>query len=400
VNFYAFPSIAVNKYNDVLIGYSRFSSNQYASANYSFRPFYAGNNTTWNDAVLKAGEGQYIKFNQAEQQNRWGDYSAAVVDPVNDSDLWTIQEYAGPYVGSLTNFSGRWSTWWGKIGVPVPTNDHFAGAFTISGSEGSTNGTNLRATKEPGELSHAGISRGWSVWYQWTAPTNGLVTFNTLGTGFDSILAVYSGTSVSNLTAVASDHGSAGGASQVSFTASGDTTYRIAVDSYYGSGALTLNWLQPTAPTFILQPRSTNVIAGNPAHFTATAIGAPAPDYQWRLNGTNLSGATAASYTITNVQADLGGDYSVIASNSTGTATSQDAVLAVYASGTATLLSTAYATNEVWFTVTGVPGYLYVVQASADLSNWVSLHTNAASFNFTNYVNPNYPSRFFRAVYW
>jgi len=35
--FYAYPSIAVNANSDVLIGYSRFSASQYASANYSFR---------------------------------------------------------------------------------------------------------------------------------------------------------------------------------------------------------------------------------------------------------------------------------------------------------------------------------------------------------------------------
>jgi hypothetical protein len=40
-----------------------------------------------------------------------------------------------------------------------------------------------------------------------------------------------------------------------------------------------------------------------------------------------------------------------------------------------------------------------VAQASTNRLNRVSLHTNAASFNFTNYVNTNYPSRFFRAVY-
>jgi len=40
VNFYAFASMAVNRFEDVLIGYSSFSTNQYASASYSFRAFY------------------------------------------------------------------------------------------------------------------------------------------------------------------------------------------------------------------------------------------------------------------------------------------------------------------------------------------------------------------------
>jgi len=36
--FYAYPSIAVERDSDVLIGYSRFSASQYASANYSVPP--------------------------------------------------------------------------------------------------------------------------------------------------------------------------------------------------------------------------------------------------------------------------------------------------------------------------------------------------------------------------
>jgi hypothetical protein len=58
-NFYAYSSVSVNKFNDVLIGYSGFSSNCFASANYSFR---AGNdppNTMRGDRLLKAGQAPY-----------------------------------------------------------------------------------------------------------------------------------------------------------------------------------------------------------------------------------------------------------------------------------------------------------------------------------------------------
>src|SRR6266699_1439249 len=55
--FYMYPSIAVNANNDVLIGYSRSSASQYASANYSFRLSCNAANTLQSDAVLKAGEG-------------------------------------------------------------------------------------------------------------------------------------------------------------------------------------------------------------------------------------------------------------------------------------------------------------------------------------------------------
>ena len=49
--------------------------------------------------MLRAGDGAYFKtFSGTE--NRWGDYSATVVDPVNDTDFWTIQEYAANPVGN------------------------------------------------------------------------------------------------------------------------------------------------------------------------------------------------------------------------------------------------------------------------------------------------------------
>ncbi len=64
---------------------------------------------------MKAGQAPYSKdFGTGD--NRWGDYSNTVVDPGNDLDLWTIQEYA-----SINN---NWSTWWGKIALsasPMPT---------------------------------------------------------------------------------------------------------------------------------------------------------------------------------------------------------------------------------------------------------------------------------------
>ena len=103
--FLAYPSIAANASNDVLIGYSRFSASQYASANYSFRFGADPPNILRDDTVLHVGEGVYLKT-VGSTLNRWGDYSATCVDPVNDLTMWTIQEYAS---------TNRWSTWWGRI---------------------------------------------------------------------------------------------------------------------------------------------------------------------------------------------------------------------------------------------------------------------------------------------
>jgi hypothetical protein len=123
--FYAFPSLAVNATTDVLVGYSRFGAGQYASGNYAYRTCGDPPGTMRDDTVLKSGEGFYYKIFSGSR-NRWGDYSHTVVDPSDNSTMWTIQEYAAARVGPA-NSDSRWGTWWGRVpaptsGRPAPTN--------------------------------------------------------------------------------------------------------------------------------------------------------------------------------------------------------------------------------------------------------------------------------------
>src|SRR3974390_3530799 len=86
---------------------------------------------------------------------------------------------------------------------PAP-NDQFANRIVLTGSSVVTFGSNTNASKEPGEPDQAGNTGGQSVWWSWTAPTNGDLTINTDGSSFDTILGVYTGSSVSALSVVAS----------------------------------------------------------------------------------------------------------------------------------------------------------------------------------------------------
>jgi hypothetical protein len=138
-----------------------------------------------------------------------------------------------------------------------PANDAFAGALPLSGTSGTVTGSNTSATKEPGEPNHAGNAGGHSLWYRWTAPADATLTLDTVGSSFDTLLAVYRGTSVNALTAVASndDLDQTTGLSRVSLNVTGGTTYQIAVDGWRGTiagavgafGSVTLNWAT-TAP--------------------------------------------------------------------------------------------------------------------------------------------------------
>ena len=68
----------------------------------------------------------------------------------------------------------------------------------------------------------------------------------------------------------------------------------------------------PVAPAITTQPVGQTVAAGSTATFSVTATGAVPLSYQWRLNGTAISGATSATLTLTSVQANQAGSYSVV----------------------------------------------------------------------------------------
>jgi hypothetical protein len=84
-----------------------------------------------------------------------------------------------------------------------------------------------------------------------------------------------------------------------------------------------------SAPTITTQPTSQTVIAGNPVAFTAAANGTPAPTFQWQKNSVAISGATNNAYTIPSVVAGDAGSYTVVATNSAGSATSNIGLLTV-----------------------------------------------------------------------
>ena len=115
----------------------------------------------------------------------------------------------------------------------VPANDAFASAQDLPGRSGSVTGANRRATLQTGETVPATIPVSRSVWYKWTAMHDGDVTFDTIGSDFDTVLGVWTGSDVTALSPVASDDDEGiAQTSRVTFRATKGVTYRVAV---YGS---------------------------------------------------------------------------------------------------------------------------------------------------------------------
>src|ERR687888_145135 len=122
----------------------------------------------------------------------------------------------------------------------VPENDAFADAIALRTASGSFDTNNTGATKEPGEPNHAGNVGGHSLWFRWHAPRAGTVTMETRGPSIDTLLAVYTGSSVGALTRVASSDDVPGATtSKVSFSATAGSTYRIALDGKNGATGYT-----------------------------------------------------------------------------------------------------------------------------------------------------------------
>lgn len=195
-----------------------------------------------------------------------------------------------------------------NVQAPPAANDKFADAFVLTTSAGTTLASSNGATRETGEPAHAGNAGGASVWYTWTAPGDGTVTFDTAGSTFDTLLAAYVGNSVSTLTATASNDDAIGLQSRITFAASGGISYRIAVDGFNGaSGDARLNW------TFV--PASTlGDLSVSPAIGLAASGGIGGPFSPTSITYTlGNTSATSIAYTVSGLPAWL------TATNSTGT---------------------------------------------------------------------------------
>ena len=106
----------------------------------------------------------------------------------------------------------------------------------------------------------------------------------------------------------------------------------IVMVTWWGCSGTAEKSTMPAAPAITAQPANQTVTAGQAATFTVTASGTTPLSYQWQKNGTNISGATSASYTTpATTAADGGSTFLVVVSNSAGSVTSNPATLTVSA---------------------------------------------------------------------
>jgi large repetitive protein len=92
--------------------------------------------------------------------------------------------------------------------------------------------------------------------------------------------------------------------------------------------AFTVNG-RPSPPTIISQPAGTHAGAGEIIMLSVGASGEPKPAFQWRKDGSPISGATDSRFTVTSASEADAGSYDVVVSNSLGSVTSERANVSI-----------------------------------------------------------------------
>lgn len=244
---------------------------------------------------------------------------------------------------------------WAYVSVPASPASF---AFTVSypagasASSGVTSSVVVRAGGVATTLTPAGVSFGVAsapvIGTQpagLTATAGGAATFTVAATGTSPLTYQWrkNGTNVAgatgaSLTVTLLQASDAGDYSVVVTNAAGSVTSALA--------ALVVN-VPVVAPAITTQPASQSVLVGGSATFTVVSTGSAPLAYQWRKDGVNLAGATAATYSVASTALGDAGSYTVVVTNSVGTATSAAAALAVSVPSAAPAITTSPASQSV-----------------------------------------------------
>jgi hypothetical protein len=195
----------------------------------------------------------------------------------------------------------------------VAANDSFASRTLVSSSlPAVSSGNNTGATPESGEPSIANSTTVNSVWWRWVAPATGDVVVSTKGSGFDTLMGVYTGSVVSSLTAVpainlsanpSDDYSGGGSHSFVIFTATQGVEYQIKVDGYGASvGAIVLNVQNRPSLTLAVTAGASEPSQNGQFRFTLSNSLVDTLSVQVSLGGTATAGtdytSLATTYTL------------------------------------------------------------------------------------------------------
>jgi hypothetical protein len=289
--------------------------------------------------------------------------------------------------------------------VTGPSNDLCSAAFVVTNNNYSNAQSTSFATSSGDPSPSCVSSFGKGVWYVFTAPANGVVIADTIGSGFDTGLGVYSGTCGSLSLVTCNDDGGGNLTSKTTNSVVTGSSYYYLAGGYSGaSGSLIfhLNFTPASGPPSITsQPASQTVPPGGNATFTLGATGSAPLAYFWKRNGSLIPGATTSAYTTNNVQlADSGAQFSCLVSNNLGTNLSANAVLTV---GNATIQNGGFeAGNFSFWTTSGNFASCSVVSSPTYIhsGNFGAQLGPSGSLGFLSQSVPTIPGQFYLISCW
>ncbi len=117
--------------------------------------------------------------------------------------------------------------------------------------------------------------------------------------------------------------------SSIASSDDGTTYYCVVSNSCSSATSTTATLTVQSSPSISSQTSSIDVCAGSAAPFSITATGIPAPTYQWYNGSGSISSATNDAYTIASSTTSNAGNYYCVATNTCGSATSNNIPLTV-----------------------------------------------------------------------
>ena len=177
-------------------------------------------------------------------------------------------------------------------GLTAPANDEIKNAVPIPALNYSVSGSNLYATGSENEMIYPSSAHPLaSSWWTWTASKNQQVIFDTIGSSFDTTLAVYRSNSPDELSLIESNDDYFGSSSLVSFLAESGTIYYLCVDGKgFSAGSISLKGRN--ADNFgsgDLTPSKLSSIFANPANLSSNQLrinqSSDIEEKQYNING-------------------------------------------------------------------------------------------------------------------
>lgn len=275
---FSYPSICANPNGDVVVGYTRVGTTEFAGAYASVGTTSGGVTSFASPLLLQAGAANY-QVTGSGTRNRWGDYSATSLDPADPGIFWTTQEY----VPSNNNWATR------IIEVIIPAAGEVRWRFNVNNTFGT--GSTWTGGAAPDASAHAIFSRSTTSTGSFT------VTFDNSFT--NDRLSVRQGNVIFNLSNMS-----------YSLTNPSATTPSVTIGEFQSHPMLTVQsgTMVATNTAIALHPMSFGTIALSDATYNNTG--------SMYVGGSSTASAGAATVAINTSTLNIGGTLKIWNANS------------------------------------------------------------------------------------